>query len=71
MPWLLKSLQKAEDKNGRNILFFDVVKKIMLTSDEFIMQIQKGIYSSYTVKNINGVLTPLSNPDNRSTNNLG
>lgn len=60
-----------EDKSGRNELFFDLVKKILLSREDFVELIQAGLYPSYTVKTIEGVLTPVSNPDSRNTNNLG
>ena len=58
-----------EDKNGRNELFFDLVKNIPLNREEFIRAIETGGYPDYTVKNIHGVPTPVSNPDGRQTNN--
>ncbi len=61
----------AEDVNGRNEFFCDFVKKTVFTREDFVAQIQAGGYPSYSVKSINGVLTPVSNPDSRSTNNLG
>lgn len=59
-----------EDKNGRNELFFDLVKNIPLTREEFITAIETGSYPDYTVKSIHGAPTPVSNPDGRQTNNL-
>jgi len=61
----------AEDESGRNELFFDLVKRTTLTRADFVAQIQAGTYPYYSVKNISGVLTPVSNPDSRNTNNLG
>jgi hypothetical protein len=61
----------TEDAAGRNEIFFDLVKKAMLTRADFVAQIQAGGYPSYSVKNINGILTPVSNADSRNTNNLG
>lgn len=59
-----------EDKNGRNELFFDLVKNVMLSREEFVAAIEAGNYPSYAVKMINGLPTPVSNPDGRETNNL-
>lgn len=59
-----------EDKNGRNELFFDLVKNVMLSREEFVAAIEAGSYPAYTVKMINGLPTPVSNPDGRKTNNL-
>jgi hypothetical protein len=61
----------AEDKNGRNELFLDVIKRRIFDRGEFISSIQSGEYTGYTLKEVKGVLTPVSNPDSRQTNNLG
>ena len=34
-------------------------------------KIESGSYDNYHVRNINGVKTPVSNPDSKSGNNLG
>ena len=59
-----------EDKNGRNELFFDLVKNVPLTREEFVAAVEAGNYPAYTVKIIHGIATPVSNPDGRQTNNL-
>ncbi|MCY4643506.1 MAG: hypothetical protein OXB88_02715 [Bacteriovoracales bacterium] len=59
-----------EGEKGRNEIFFDVEKEEILSRSDFVAKIQAGEYSGYTVKEINGVLTPVSNPDSRETNNL-
>ena len=59
-----------EDENGRNIVFFDMIKNILLTREEFVTAIKSGNYPSYTVKDIKGLPTPVSKPDGRKTNNL-
>lgn len=59
-----------EDENGRNELFFDLVKNSVFSREEFIAAIQSGLYPTYTVKIINGLPTPASKPDSRETNNL-
>lgn len=61
----------VEEKKGRNLLFFDTVKKKILDASEFVALIQAGQYRGYAVKLVNGVPTPVSNPDERGTNNLG
>lgn len=60
-----------EGKKGRNELFYDTIKKRILSVGEFIALIEDGQYPGYIVKTINGTLTPISKPDNRGTNNLG
>lgn len=59
-----------EDKNGRNELFFDLVKNLMFSRAEFVAAIEAGNYPAYTVKMIKELPTPVSNPDGRETNNL-
>lgn len=60
-----------EDERGRNEIFFDLEKKVILTAVEFVAQIEAGQYPNYTVKMVHGIATPVSNPDSRKTNNLG
>lgn len=60
----------GKSKSGRNELFYDTAKQIELSREEFIAKIQEGDYPGYTVKNIRGTPTPVSNPDDRRTNNL-
>lgn len=60
----------SKSKTGRNELFYDTAKQIELSREEFIAKIQEGVYPGYTVKNIRGTSTPVSNPDGRKTNNL-
>ncbi|MGB0453995.1 MAG: DUF6973 domain-containing protein [Bacteriovoracaceae bacterium] len=60
----------TEDENGRNQTFLDLVRNQVLTREEFVSQIEAKNYPGYTVKQINGVPTPVSNPDGRRTNNL-
>jgi len=59
-----------EDENGRNVVFFDLVKNVLFSREEFVTSIESGHYPAYTVKMINGVPTPVSKPDGRETNNL-
>lgn len=59
-----------EDESGRNEIFFDLAKNIMLSREEFVAAIKAGSYPGYTIKMIKGISTPVSKPDNRETNNL-
>jgi hypothetical protein len=59
-----------EGEKGRNEVFFDLIKNIMLSREEFIASIKSGNYPAYSVKLINGLPTPVSKPDGRVTNNL-
>ena len=42
-----------------------------MSRSQFVRQIENGNYDNYHVRNINGVKTPVSNPDNSTNNNLG
>lgn len=61
----------VQEKKGRNVLFFDTVKRKILDASQFVALIEAGQYRGYAVKMVNGVPTPVSNPDERGTNNLG
>jgi hypothetical protein len=41
-----------------------------MSREEFVREIEKGKYSDYHVRDINGVPTPVSNPDKSEQNNL-
>jgi hypothetical protein len=60
-----------EGEKGRNQIFFDTSKGMVLSVQEFISLIEAGEYPGYTVKIINGSPTPVSLPDSREPNNLG
>lgn len=42
-----------------------------MTRSQFVREINKGNYENYHVRNINGLPTPVSNPDSKRNNNLG
>lgn len=60
-----------ETPSGRNVGFHDNRKGIDMSRSEFVRQIERANYGNYHVRNINGVKTPVSNPDGKSGNNLG
>ncbi len=60
-----------EDSNGRNTHFHDNYTGENMTRSQFVKQIENGSYSNYHVREINGIKTPVSNPDSSSRNNLG
>lgn len=60
-----------ENASGRNELFFDLKNQKVMSTDEFIIAIQSGLYPSYGLRNIDGMLTPTSRSDNEKKNNLG
>lgn len=59
-----------EDENGRNQIFHDNYTKENMTREEFVKKIENGEYPKYHIRNINGVDTPVSNPDKSKNNNL-
>ena len=59
-----------EDEKGRNEQFFDTIEYLVLNREQFVDLINQGKYPGYTVKQINGIATPVSLPDGRKTNNL-
>ncbi|MEY8428814.1 hypothetical protein AALA00_14125 [Lachnospiraceae bacterium 46-15] len=60
-----------ESSTGRNETFHDNFTGADMNRDQFVRQIQQGNYGNYHVRNINGVPTPVSNPDSKRNNNLG
>jgi len=60
-----------ENDSGRNLGFQDKKTGKNMTRAGFVSEINKGNYQDYHVRKINGVNTPVSNPDNKGRNNLG
>jgi hypothetical protein len=60
-----------ESPSGRNTRFHDNFTGADMSRSQFVRQINSGHYENYHVRNINGVPTPVSNPDGSSKNNLG
>lgn len=59
-----------ENDSGRNTNFHDNFKGTDMTRQQFVNQIKNGNYENYHVRTINGVETPVSNPDSKTNNNL-
>lgn len=59
------------NSKGRNTAFHDNATGANMTRSQFVKQIKNGNYENYHVRNINGVDTPVSNPDRSTNNNLG
>jgi hypothetical protein len=59
-----------ENHKGRNEKFHDNYNGSDMTRQQFANEIKKGSYSNYHVRNINGLDTPVSNPDKSKNNNL-
>lgn len=60
-----------ESNTGRNEIFHDNYTGQDMTRAQFVRQIRQGNYDDYHVRTINGVATPVSNPDKTRNNNLG
>lgn len=60
-----------ESDSGRNQRFHDNRTGQDMSRSEFVRQIERGKYEDYHVRIINGVKTPVSNPDKSENNNLG
>jgi len=59
-----------ENDSGRNMKFYDTKNGVDMTRAQFVNKIEQGEYSDYHVRKINGIKTPVSNPDNKEGNNL-
>ena len=63
-------LVTSETDSGRNQRFHDNYTGQNMTRNQFVHEIEKGNYMNYHVRNVNGVKTPVSNPNNSKNNNL-
>ena len=60
----------GEGNTGRNQKFHDNYTGADMTRKQFVQEINQGNYKNYHVRNINGIDTPVSNPDSSTNNNL-
>jgi len=60
-----------ENDTGRNQKFHDNHTGADMSRAEFVREIRSGSYPNYHVRNVNGIDTPVSNPDDTENNNLG
>ena len=60
-----------ESNTGRNERFHDNYTGRNMTRHQVVNQIKQGNYENYHVREINGIPTPVSNPDKSRNNNLG
>lgn len=60
-----------ESASGRNENFNDTATGRNMNREQFVRSIENGNYENYHIREINGVKTPCSNPDNSTNNNLG
>ncbi len=59
-----------ENKTGRNLQFFDNYNHKNMSRAKFVSEIESGNYPNHHIRNINGIKTPVSNPDSSTNNNL-
>lgn len=60
-----------QSKTGRNTNFKDQTTNRYMNRKTFVKSIESGNYKNYHIRVINGVKTPVSNPDTCKKNNLG
>ena len=60
----------SESESGRNQQFRDNRTREVMSRPTFVEKIERGVYDNYHVRIINGVKTPVSNPDGSEGNNL-
>lgn len=61
----------SQNKTGRNTNFKDTRTGRYMNRNQFVKSIENGSYKNYHVRTINGIKTPVSNPDRSKNNNLG
>lgn len=60
----------TESPSGRNEGFHDNTTGKNMTLEAFVKAIEQGQYPKYHIREINGIKTPVSNPDQSVKNNL-
>ena len=60
-----------ETSTGRNVRFRDKATSATMTKTQFVKKIESGAFPGYHTRTINGIKTPVSNPDGSTKNNLG
>jgi hypothetical protein len=61
----------AKSKSGRNEIFYDIEKRVVLSREDLVAKIEMGFDPGYSVKIIRGIETPVSKRDGRIANNIG
>lgn len=59
-----------ESNTGRNLRFRDNYNGNEMSRSAFVGKIKKGNYDNFHIRKINGIETPVSNPDKSKNNNL-
>ena len=70
MPNKPRVTATSENKTSRNITFHDNVTGRNMNNQQFVRSIELGKYDDYHVRVINGIKTPVSNPNDKSDDNL-
>jgi len=60
----------TESDSGRNQKFHDNNSGKDMSRTQFVSKIEQGDYQNYHIRKINGIKTPVSNPDSSKNNNL-
>lgn len=60
-----------ETDSGRNKTFKDTRTGRVIPRAQLVKEIGQGKHPGYHVREVNGTLTPVSNPDGKEGNNLG
>jgi hypothetical protein len=60
-----------ESESGRNQRFRDKHTGEDMSRPEFVRRIESGVYPGFHIRDVNGVKTPVSNPDRSENTNLG
>lgn len=60
----------SESDSGRNLQFIDTKTGHGMSRAQFVKEIKQGNFDDYHVRTINGIATPVSNPDKSEANNL-
>lgn len=60
-----------ESKKGKNLSYFDIENKIVLSKQEFVDSIRDGKYPRYEIRIVDGDEIPTSKKDKDVPNNLG
>ncbi len=60
-----------ETATGANVLFYDISERVVMTKDEFLVQIKLNKYPNYRINKMSGEEVPVSKRDRFIFNNLG
>lgn len=60
----------SESDSGRNQKFHDTKSGKDMTRNQFVQEIKQGNFPDYHIRKVNGLPTPVSNPDRKENNNL-